>query len=142
MKYLSRQLIHYTVFHVLLLLLILNKNYKQPIFSNPMLYKPGYSSSEAPAKRVILYLLEDVGVEEVSTFLPMHENQKKFGPNIFIWSKQVHYDFFHKVPLAPSMCLFMWIKVEKPILRKSYLSTFIHIDKHMDRARGTFWKKS
>ena len=65
MKYLNRQLIHYTVFHVLLLLLILNKNYKQPIFSNPMLYKPGYSSSEAPAKRVILYLLEEVGVEEV-----------------------------------------------------------------------------
>jgi hypothetical protein len=25
----------------------------------------------------------------------------------------VHYDFFHKVPLAPSMCLFKWIKVDK-----------------------------
>ena len=35
------------------------------MFLNPMLYKPGYSSSEAPANRVILYLLEDVGVEEV-----------------------------------------------------------------------------
>ena len=79
MKYLNRQLIHYTVFHVLLLLLILNKNYNQPIFLNPMLYKPGYSSSEAPAKRVILYLLEDVGVEEVRV-------QKNYK----------HSQFFHK----------------------------------------------
>ena len=79
MKYLNRQLIHYTVFHVLLLLLILNKNYNQPIFLNPILYKPGYSSSEAPAKRVILYLLEDVGVEEVRV-------QKNYN----------HCQFFHK----------------------------------------------
>jgi hypothetical protein len=44
----------------------------------------------------------------------MHENQKIFGPNVFIWcSKQFHYDFFHKLPLAPSLCLFMWIKVDK-----------------------------
>ena len=32
-----------------------------------------------------------------------------------------------------------FLKSREPILRKSYLSTFIHINKHMDRARGTLW---
>ena len=35
-----------------------------------------------------------------------------------------------------------FLKSRKPILRKSYLSTFIHINKHLDGARGTLWKKS
>ena len=35
-----------------------------------------------------------------------------------------------------------FLKSRESILRKSYLSTFIHINKHMDRARGTLWKKS
>ena len=35
-----------------------------------------------------------------------------------------------------------FLKPREPILRKSYLSTFIHINKHMDGARGTLWKKS
>ena len=35
-----------------------------------------------------------------------------------------------------------FLKSRKPILRKSYLSTFIHIDKHMDGARDIFWIKS
>jgi hypothetical protein len=26
--------------------------------------------------------------------------------------------FFHKMPLAPSMCLFMWIKVDKYVFSK------------------------
>ena len=49
------------------------------------------------------------------TFLPMHENQKFFGPNDFIWSaKKVPFsDFIQNMSLAPSMCLFMWIKVDK-----------------------------
>ena len=49
------------------------------------------------------------------TFLPMHENQKFFGPNAFIWSaKKVPFsDFIQNMSLALSMCLFTWIKVEK-----------------------------
>ena len=35
-----------------------------------------------------------------------------------------------------------FLKSHEPILRKSYLSTFIHINKHMDGARDTFWIKS
>ena len=35
-----------------------------------------------------------------------------------------------------------FLKSREPILRKSYLSTFIHINKHMDGARDTFWIKS
>ena len=35
-----------------------------------------------------------------------------------------------------------FLKSREPILRKSFLSTFIHINKHMDGARGTLWKKS
>ena len=34
------------------------------------------------------------------------------------------------------------MKLREPFLRKSYLSTFIHINKHMDGAWGTFWIKS
>ena len=49
------------------------------------------------------------------TFLPMHENQNFFGPNAFIWSarKVPFSDFIQNMSLAPSMCLFMWIKVDK-----------------------------
>ena len=49
------------------------------------------------------------------TFLPVHENQKFFGPNAFIWSaKKVPFsDFIQNMSPAPSMCLFMWIKVDK-----------------------------
>ena len=49
------------------------------------------------------------------TFSPMHENQKFFGPNAFIWSaKKVPFcDFIQNMSLAPSMCLCMWIKVDK-----------------------------
>ena len=48
-------------------------------------------------------------------FLPMHENQKFFGPNAFTWSaKKVQFsDFIQNMSLALSMCLFMWIKVDK-----------------------------
>ena len=35
-----------------------------------------------------------------------------------------------------------FLKSREPILRKSYLSTFIHINKHMDGARDIFWIKS
>ena len=35
-----------------------------------------------------------------------------------------------------------FLKSREPILRKSYLSTFIHIYKHMDVARYIFWIKS
>ena len=35
-----------------------------------------------------------------------------------------------------------FLKSREPILRKSYLSTFIHINKHMDGAWDTFWIKS
>ena len=35
-----------------------------------------------------------------------------------------------------------FLKSREPILRKSYLSTFIHINKHMDRPRDIFWIKS
>ena len=38
-----------------------------------------------------------------------------FGPNAFFWSaKKVPFsDFIQNMSLAPSMCLFMWIKVDK-----------------------------
>jgi hypothetical protein len=36
--------------------------------------------------------------------------QQLRGQNFAI---MIFYDFFHKVPLAPSMCLFKWIKVDK-----------------------------
>ena len=35
-----------------------------------------------------------------------------------------------------------FLKSHEPILRKSYLSTFIHINRHMDGARDIFWIKS
>ena len=35
-----------------------------------------------------------------------------------------------------------FFKSREPILRKSYLSTFIHINKHMDGAGDIFWIKS
>ena len=35
-----------------------------------------------------------------------------------------------------------FFKSQEPILRKSYLSTFIHINKHMDGTRDIFWIKS
>ena len=35
-----------------------------------------------------------------------------------------------------------FLKSREPILRKSYLSTFIHINKHMDGAGDIFWIKS
>ena len=35
-----------------------------------------------------------------------------------------------------------FLKSREPILRKSNLSTFIHINKHMDGARDIFWIKS
>ena len=35
-----------------------------------------------------------------------------------------------------------FFKSREPILRKSYLSTFIHINKHMDGARDIFWIES
>ena len=35
-----------------------------------------------------------------------------------------------------------FLKSCKPILRKSYLSTFNHVNKHMDGARDIFWIKS
>ena len=35
-----------------------------------------------------------------------------------------------------------FLNPREPILKKSYLSTFIHIDKHMDGARDIFWIKS
>ena len=35
-----------------------------------------------------------------------------------------------------------FLKSREPILRKSYLSTFIHINKHMDGAWDIFWIKS
>ena len=35
-----------------------------------------------------------------------------------------------------------FLKSRKQILRKSYLSTFIHVNKHMDEARDIFWIKS
>ena len=52
----------------------------------------------------------------------MHENQNFFGPNAFIWgAKKVPFsDFIQNMSLAPSMCLFMWIKVDK-YTKKSFL---------------------
>ena len=49
------------------------------------------------------------------TFLPMHENQKFFGPNAFIWTaKKVPFrDFIQNMSQAPSKCLSKWIKVDK-----------------------------
>ena len=47
------------------MLFVLNKSYNQPVFLNSNLYKPGYASGEVPAKRVILYLLEEFDSIEV-----------------------------------------------------------------------------
>jgi hypothetical protein len=51
----------------------------------------------------------------MALFLPTHENQKFWGPNAFISSaKKVPFsDFIQNMSLAPSLCLFMWIKVDK-----------------------------
>ena len=35
-----------------------------------------------------------------------------------------------------------FLKSREPILRKSYLSNFIHINKRMDGARDIFWIRS
>ena len=49
------------------------------------------------------------------TFLPLHESQNFFGPNAFNWSaKKVPFsDLIQNMSPVPSMCLFMWIKVDK-----------------------------
>ena len=47
------------------MLFVLNKSYNQPVFLNSNLYKPGYASGAVPAKRVILYLLEEFDSIEV-----------------------------------------------------------------------------
>ena len=61
----DRQVAYYLVLHFLLLLLVLNKSNNQPLFLNSNLYKPEYAFGEVPAKRVILYLLEDFEALEV-----------------------------------------------------------------------------
>ena len=54
-------------------------------------------------------------------------------------------NFWHISGMLENYTIPKWkefLKSREPILRKSYLSTFIHINKHMDGARGTLWKKS
>ena len=48
-------------------------------------------------------------------FLPMAEILIFFWPNDFIWSamKVLFHDFIQNVSQAPSMCISMWIKVNK-----------------------------
>ena len=50
-----------------------------------------------------------------STFWSVHGIWKFFGPNDFIWSawKVPFYDFIQNVFQAPSMCISMWIRVNK-----------------------------
>ena len=62
---LGRQVAYFISFHFLLMLFVLNKSYNQPVFLNSNLYKPGYAFGEVPAKRVILYLLEEFDSIEV-----------------------------------------------------------------------------
>ena len=57
---LGKQVAYYLSFHFLLMLFVLNKSYNQPVFLNSNLYKPDYASGEVPAKRVILYLFEEL----------------------------------------------------------------------------------
>ena len=49
------------------------------------------------------------------TFWSVHGIWNFFGPNDFIWSawKVPFYDFIQNVFQAPSMCISMWIKVNK-----------------------------
>ena len=49
------------------------------------------------------------------TFWSVHGIWNFFGPNDFIWSawKVPFYDFIQNVSQAPSMCISMWIKVNK-----------------------------
>ena len=49
------------------------------------------------------------------TFLPVDEIWNFFGPNYFIWSamKVPFCDFIQNVSQAPSMCISMWIKVNR-----------------------------
>ena len=54
-------------------------------------------------------------------------------------------NFWHILGMLGNYTIPKWIeflKSREPILRKSYLSTFIHINKHMDGARDIFWIKS
>ena len=54
-------------------------------------------------------------------------------------------NFWHIPGLLGNYTIPKWkefLKSREPILRKSYLSTFIHINKHMDGARDIFWIKS
>ena len=54
-------------------------------------------------------------------------------------------NFWHIPGMLGNHTIPKWKKILKsrePILRKSYLSTFIHINKHMDGARDIFWIKS
>ena len=55
------------------------------------------------------------------TFLPMHENQKKFWPNAFIWSaKKVPFsNFIQNMSQTKSKCLSKWIKWINEIITKS-----------------------
>jgi hypothetical protein len=48
----------------------------------------------------------------------MHENQKMFGPNLFITQK------IHIGVLTPSKCLFKWIKVDKKDYPKKHRRDF------------------
>ena len=49
------------------------------------------------------------------TFWSVHGIWNFFGPNDFIWSarKVPFYDFIQNVSQAPSMCISMWIRVNK-----------------------------
>ena len=52
-------------------------------------------------------------------------------------------NFWHIPGMLGNYTIPKWkefLKLREPILRKSYLSTFIHIKKHKDGARGTLWK--
>jgi hypothetical protein len=57
-------------------------------------------------KNAILAIFENS--EKLPNFLPMHSKMYSFDAvnNSPLW-------FLHKVPQAPSMCLFMWIKMDK-----------------------------
>ena len=65
MNHFGKQVAYYLGFHLLISLFILNKSYNKPLFLHSNLYKPEYVSGEVPAKRVILYLLEDFQTLEV-----------------------------------------------------------------------------
>ena len=54
-------------------------------------------------------------IAKMALFYPCMKIKFFFGPNAFIWSaKKVPFsDFIQNMSLAPSMCLFTWIKVDK-----------------------------